>query len=68
MYHLRDQSHSIEKEAAIVCYLYEDLMEDAVVFDMRTANVFTTDEGVMIPVDCIPVKLRPGKRNLFERF
>lgn len=51
---------------------YEDsyafMREDAVVFDMRPANVFTADEGIVIPVDCIPVKLPPGKRDFFERF
>jgi hypothetical protein len=66
--HLRDQFRSIENEAARAGYLYEGLREDAVVFDMRPANVFTTDEGIVIPVDCIPVKLPPGKRDFFERF
>lgn len=51
---------------------YEDsyafMREDVVVFDMRPANVFTTDEGIVIPVDCIPVKLPPGKGDFFERF
>ena len=59
--YLRDQFRSIEKEAARAGYLYEDLIQNAVVFDMRPANVFTTAEGIVIPVDCIPVKLPPGK-------
>jgi hypothetical protein len=50
---------------------YEDsyafVRDDAVVFDMRPANVFTTDDGIVIPVDCIPVKLPPEKRKFFER-
>ena len=47
---------------------YAFVRNDAVVFDMRPANVFATDEGVVIPVDCIPVKLPAGKREFFDRF
>jgi hypothetical protein len=43
------------------------LLEDTVVFDMRPANVFTTEEGLTIPVDCIPVRLLAGKRDFFDR-
>jgi len=50
---------------------YEDsyafVRDDAVVFDMRPANVFTTDEGIVIPVDCIPVRLPAGKRDFFDK-
>jgi len=46
---------------------YAFVRDDAVVFDMRPANVFTTGEGVVIPVDCIPVKLPGGKRDFFDR-
>jgi hypothetical protein len=50
---------------------YEDsyafIREDAVVFDMRPANVFTTEQEVTIPVDCIPVSLPRGKWDFFER-
>jgi len=46
---------------------YAFVRDDAVVFDMRPANVFTTEEGVVIPVDCIPVKLPGGKRDFFDR-
>jgi hypothetical protein len=45
---------------------YEDsyafLRADAVVFDMRPANVFVTDDGIVVPVDCIPARLPRGKR------
>ena len=50
---------------------YEDSLafvrDDAVVFDMRPANVFITDEGTVVPVDCIPVRLPMGKRSFFDR-
>jgi hypothetical protein len=50
---------------------YEDsyafVRDDAVVFDMRPANVFATEDGVMVPVDCIPVRLPPGKRDFFDK-
>lgn len=49
---------------------YEDsyafLRDDAVVFDLRPANVFVTEDGIVVPVDCIPVRLPPGKRAIFE--
>lgn len=51
---------------------YEDsyafVREDAVVFDMRPANVFATESGIIVPVDCIPVRLPAGKREFFDRF
>ena len=50
---------------------YEDsyafVRDDAVVFDMRPANVFVTDDGIVVPVDCIPVRLPRGKRAFFEK-
>lgn len=50
---------------------YEDsyafVRDDAVVFDMRPANVFATEDGVMVPIDCIPVRLPPGKRDFFDK-
>ncbi len=50
---------------------YEDsyafVRDDAVVFDMRPANVFVTESYVIIPVDCIPVKMPPGKRSFFDK-
>jgi hypothetical protein len=50
---------------------YEDsyafVREDAVVFDMRPANVFATEDGVIVPVDCIPVRLPAGKRDFFDK-
>ena len=50
---------------------YEDsyafVRDDAVVFDTRPANVFATGDGVMVPVDCIPVRLPPGKRDFFDK-
>jgi hypothetical protein len=50
---------------------YEDsyafVRDDAVVFDMRPANVFVAGDGVMVPVDCIPVRLPPGKRDFFDK-
>ncbi len=50
---------------------YEDsyafVSEDSAVFDMRPANVFVTDDGLIIPIDCIPVKLPPGKRAFFDK-
>jgi hypothetical protein len=50
---------------------YEDsyafVGEDVVVFDMRPANVFTTHDGIVVPVDCIPVSLPRGKRAFFDK-
>jgi hypothetical protein len=50
---------------------YEDsyafLRDDAVVFDLRPANVFVTDDGIVVPIDCIPVRLPRGKRAFFEK-
>ena len=50
---------------------YEDsyafLRDDAVVFDLRPANVFVTDDGIVVPIDCIPVRLPHGKRAFFEQ-
>jgi hypothetical protein len=50
---------------------YEDsyafLRADAVVFDMRPANVFVTGDEIAVPVDTIPVLLPPGKRAFFEK-
>jgi hypothetical protein len=50
---------------------YEDsyafLRNDVVVFDLRPANVFVTDDDVVIPVDTIPVRLPAGKRAFFEK-
>ncbi len=46
---------------------YAFVRDDAVVFDMRPANVFTTEEGLTIPVDCIPVRLPVGKRDFFYK-
>jgi hypothetical protein len=50
---------------------YEDshafIRDDVVVFDLRPANVFVTNDGVAIPVDCIPVRLPRGKRAFFDK-
>ena len=50
---------------------YEDsyafVRDDSVVFDMRPANVFVTATGIIIPVDCIPVRMPPGKRSFFDK-
>lgn len=50
---------------------YEDsyafVREDSAVFDMRPANVFVTEDGTIVPVDCIPVRLPPGKRAFFDQ-
>lgn len=50
---------------------YEDsyafVRGDVVVFDMRPANVFVTDDGIVVPVDTIPVRLPAGKRAFFEK-
>lgn len=50
---------------------YEDsyafVRDDAVVFDLRPANVFVTDDDIIIPVDTIPVRLPPGKCSFFEK-
>ena len=46
---------------------YAFIRDDAVVFDMRPANVFATEDGVIVPVDCIPVRLPAGKRDFFDR-
>lgn len=54
-----------------VVFDYEDsyafVRDDAVVFDTRPANVFATADGVMVPIDCIPVRLPPGKRDFFDK-
>ena len=54
------------------CIGYDDsyafMRDDTVVFDMRPANVFITEDGIVLPVDCIPVKLPAGKRDFFERY
>jgi hypothetical protein len=55
--HLREQFRSIEREAARAGTLYEELIH------LKTGGV----EHDVIPVDCIPVKLPPGKRKFFER-
>jgi hypothetical protein len=34
---------------------------------MRPANVFVAGDDVMVPVDCIPVRLPPGKRDFFDK-
>ncbi len=50
---------------------YEDsyafFRDDYAVFDMRPANVFVTEEGDVVPVDCIPVKLPAGKHEFFAK-
>jgi Serine/Threonine/Tyrosine Kinase found in polyvalent proteins len=46
---------------------YAFVRDDAVVFDMRPANVFVTDDGITVPVDSIPVRLPPGKRAFFDK-
>ena len=46
---------------------YAFVRDDAVVFDLRPANVFVTEDGVIVPVDCIPVRLPPGKRSFFDK-
>jgi hypothetical protein len=50
---------------------YEDsyafVRDDSVVFDMRPANVFVPEAGIIIPVDCIPVRMPPGKRSFFDK-
>lgn len=46
---------------------YAFVRDDAVVFDLRPANVFATEDGVIVPVDCIPVRLPPGKRDFFGK-
>lgn len=46
------------------CFLFRG---DYAVFDMRPANVFMTDEGDVVPVDCIPVKLPAGKHEFFAK-
>lgn len=50
---------------------YEDsyafVRNDAVVFDLRPANVLATADGDIVPIDCIPVRLPSGKREFFDR-
>jgi Serine/Threonine/Tyrosine Kinase found in polyvalent proteins len=45
---------------------YAFVRDDAVVFDLRPANVFVTDDGIIVPIDSIPVKLPSGKRAFFD--
>ncbi len=47
---------------------YAFVRDNAVVFDMRPANVFATADGIIVPVDCIPVRLPAGMRDFFDRF
>jgi hypothetical protein len=46
---------------------YAFVSDDFAVFDMRPANVFVTESGVIVPVDCIPVRFPPGKREFFDK-
>ena len=46
---------------------YAFIRENVAVFDMRPANVFMTELGVLIAVDSIPVRLLPGERESFGR-
>lgn len=46
---------------------YAFFRDDYAVFDMRPANVFMTDDGDVVPVDCIPVKLPAGKHGFFAK-
>lgn len=45
---------------------YAFVREDVAVFDMRPANVFMTELGVLIAVDSIPVSLKDGIRQAFQ--
>jgi hypothetical protein len=51
---------------------YEDsygfVRDDVAVFDMRPANLFTTESGDVIAVDSIPVRLDDLHRTLLMRF
>lgn len=48
---------------------YEDsygfIRDDVAVFDLRPANVFMTEDGIMHVIDSIPVKLSDQNRHMF---
>ncbi len=42
------------------------IREDLAVFDLRPANVVRTEEGLIVPIDAIPVRLDAGARAVLE--
>jgi hypothetical protein len=50
---------------------YEDsygfIRDDVAVFDMRPANLFMTDNGTIIAVDSIPVRVTEVNRGAFGK-
>ncbi len=53
-------NHGIDYEDS-----YAFVRDDVAVFDMRPANGFVTEDGEVVPIDCIPVRLPPGKHAFF---
>jgi hypothetical protein len=49
---------------------YEDsygfVRDEIAVFDMRPANVILEDSGLIVPIDCIPVRLSDMTRKIFN--
>ena len=43
------------------------IREDIAVFDLRPANVVRTAEGLIVPIDCIPVRLRAAARLILGK-
>jgi hypothetical protein len=42
------------------------IRDDVAVFDMRPPNVFMTDDGILVAIDSIPVRLSEEARKLLE--
>jgi hypothetical protein len=42
------------------------IRDDVAVFDLRPANVVRTEEGLIVPIDAIPVRLDAGARAILE--
>ena len=42
------------------------IREDVAVFDLRPANVVRTEDGLIVPIDAIPVRLDIGARVILE--
>jgi hypothetical protein len=73
---IRVQLDSLALEAERSGYLHQDpirlriggVEHDVIsVFDLRPANVFVTDDGIVVPIDCIPVRLPRGKHAFFDK-
>lgn len=46
---------------------YAFLRDELAVFDMRPANVILDDSGLIVPIDCVPVRLSAAARGMLTR-